>query len=202
MSEELTAESNNSTEEELFFSLIITSPPSAESLGEIVSAICKILDEHLPSHYEIILMDDKPEVLAAATELANTHDQLRVFKYTGDTPVAAGWEQAHGNVLAVIDGDLTQPPTTLSDLTKALKKGSDLAMTSQYKDGKPQNGEPDLSLLAIHKKKLPELNESSKGYQLMVEILGPETIKKMSKDGQKQSGGLMSHLKNMLTHKQ
>lgn len=185
--------------EELFFSLIITSPPSSDSISAIVNAICKILDEHLPNHYEIILIDDNSEILSVATTLAEEYPQLRVFKYSGPTPVAAGWEQADGNVLAVIDGDLTQPPTTLSELAKALKKGSDLAVTSQYKEGSQRTGDPDLSFLAINRKTLPHLNESSKGYQLMLEILGPENIKRMTANKEKNGKGrILSHLKNVL----
>ena len=199
------AEENSTSDGELFFSLIITSPPETESLDAIISAIGKILEENLPQHYEIILLDDDDSVLNKATEMSKSYPQLRVFKYTGPTPVATGWEQAHGNVLAVIDGDLRQPPNTLSDIVTALKKGSDLAMTVQYKEGSKKNGEDSLSFLAIQKETLPKINESTKGYQLILEILGPENIKKMTEASTEESGKggrILSHIQTMMGKKE
>ena len=195
---------NNSSTEDLFLSLIITSPPGAAELETIINSLCTILDQYLSEHYEIILMDDDQALLSKATELSETCSQLRVFKYDGPTPVATGWEQARGNVLAVVDGDLTQSPTSLSDIIETLKNGSDLAMTSQYREGKLKNGDGTLSFLAVHKDTLPQINESTKGYQLMLEILGPENIKKMTQAGAEeagQGGRILSHIQAMVGSK-
>jgi len=184
----------------LFFSLIITKPIDPQTVETTVKNISEVLDEEMPQSYEIIVMDSDTSSLEAATQVAEKYPTLRVFKYTGNTPVAAGWEQASGNVLGIIDGDLVQPPTSLSDLIKDIKSGSDISVTSQYKDGKPDGGDPDLSFMAIRKQALPKLNESSKGYQLMLEMMGPENIRKMADDKMEDSnsGRILSHLKNII----
>ncbi len=85
-------------------------------------------------------MDDgSPDGTAAVAEgLGRTHP-VRVVRRAGKaglaSAVVAGFGVAKGDVLVVIDADLSHPPEVVPDLLRALESGADLAVGSRYVRG-------------------------------------------------------------------
>jgi dolichol-phosphate mannosyltransferase len=92
--------------------------------------------------FEIIVVDDDSpdETWKLAYEMSLTDSRVRVLRRRGErglaTAVVAGWRQARGRVLGVMDADLQYPPETLPTMLKALDRdGVDIAICSRYAPG-------------------------------------------------------------------
>ncbi|APZ41892.1 glycosyltransferase family 39 protein [Acidihalobacter ferrooxydans] len=98
----------------------------------------------------LIVDDDSPDGTAAAMRQAAAEhaatDCVRVIVRKRDKglakAVAAGFEQARGDVLAVMDADLSHPPELLPDLLAAIHAGADVAVGSRYVAGGGTAGWP------------------------------------------------------------
>jgi len=103
------------------------------------------LDTALPAAGEpfevIVVDDDSPDgTSATAREMCARYPWLRVVtrKHQRDlsTAVLAGWFQARGEVLGVIDGDLQHPPELIGQLMARMKEGDcDLVIASRHARG-------------------------------------------------------------------
>jgi dolichol-phosphate mannosyltransferase len=93
--------------------------------------------------YEWILVDDGSEdnTLAIAEELARTDPHLKIVSLSrnfGHQPaVTAGLEHARGDLVAVIDADLQDPPEELARFFQKCREGYDVvyAIRTQRKEG-------------------------------------------------------------------
>ncbi len=123
-----------------FFSLVIPTYNESQNIKEIVLALSELLDEFLPNNYELIIVDDdSPDrTWEIADALTSDFPQLKVVRRIGErglsTAVVRGWQNAVGEVLGVIDGDLQHPPERLVKLLTALRNGADLAVASRHVD--------------------------------------------------------------------
>jgi hypothetical protein len=159
----------------MFFSLIIPAVSDREKFNVQVSNVCSVLDDKIPGCYEIITIEKQP----------------------GDS--VNEWDHVKGEVLVIIDGDLQKPPTTLNDIVGAFEDGTDMAFAEQYPETKDQRGQPDISYFGIKRSSLPKLHESPEGQRLILEILGPENIKKLQQSTNKTTGGyILGHLKKII----
>lgn len=145
------------TADNIFFSLVIPALADREKFNVQITNVCGILDGKIPGCYEIVAIENRQD--------DNNLDD---------------WDHVKGEVLVIIDGDLEQEPTTLTDVIQTFKDGSDMAFASQYATSNHRRGEPDLSYFGIKRSSLPRLHESPNGQKLILEILGPETIKRLS----------------------
>ena len=123
----------------LHFSLVVPTFNERENLGSLVERVHKSLSSH---PYELIIVDDDSpdETWKLAAEMAEREPQLRVIRRQGErglaTAVVAGWKEARGEVLGVMDGDLQYPPELLPQLLQAVDETSaDLAVASRYVPG-------------------------------------------------------------------
>src|SRR5580698_6103606 len=93
--------------------------------------------------YEWILVDDgsQDNTLAIAEELAKADSHLKVVSLSrnfGHQPaVTAGLEHSQGDLIAVIDADLQDPPEELERLFEKCRAGCDVvyAVRTQRKEG-------------------------------------------------------------------
>jgi len=92
--------------------------------------------------FEVILVDDdSPDGTSAlARSLEPRYPWLRVLtrehQHDLSTAVLAGWSQARGELLAVIDGDLQHPPELLPRLVERLRSGgADIVIASRHVKG-------------------------------------------------------------------
>lgn len=125
-------------ERSLYFSLVIPTYNESQNIKELVAVLSKLLDEFLPHNYELIVVDDDSPDLTweVAESLIVDYPQLKVLRRKGErglsTAVIRGWQNADGEVLGVIDGDLQHPPERLLKLLAAIQNGADLAVASRH----------------------------------------------------------------------
>lgn len=156
----------------LFFSLLIPAVPDREQFNVQVNNICSVLDGTIPNCYEIVAIEKQ------------TDDSL------------SEWDHVKGEVLVIIDGNLGHIPTTLNDVVTAFENGSDMAFAEQYP---AEHGTPEISYFGIKRSSLPRVHESPQGQRLILDILGPETIKKLQTSATDSSGGyILRHLRKIV----
>ncbi|MGJ3245981.1 MAG: glycosyltransferase [Elainellaceae cyanobacterium] len=125
----------------LYFSLIIPTFNESKNVAYIVAQLSELLDQVIPSNYELIIVDDDSpdQTWNVAQSLTQQYPQLRVMRRQYERGLASavirGWQVAKGEVLGVIDADLQHPPTVLLDLLSALEKDADLAVASRHVEG-------------------------------------------------------------------
>lgn len=159
----------------MFFSLIIPAVPDREQFNVQVANVCTVLDDKIPGCYEIVTIEKQPD------------DSL------------SEWDHVKGEVLVIIDGNLQHPPTTLSDIVGAFEDGNDMAFAEQYLAARNEHHSPDISYFGIKRSALPRLHESPEGQRLILEILGPDNIKKLQSSENKSSGSyILKHLRKIV----
>ncbi|MCC5615392.1 glycosyltransferase [Nostoc sp. CHAB 5836] len=122
-------------------SLIIPTYKERDNINNVVRILSQLLDESIPGHYELIVVDDdSPDrTWEIAQSLTAKYPQLRVMRRQRErglsSAVIRGWQAASGSVLGVIDGDLQHPPEVLMQLLRSVEEGADLAVASRHLDG-------------------------------------------------------------------
>ncbi len=97
--------------------------------------------------FEIIVADDmSPDGTADAAGEALSGCKGAVLRRTGPRGLAPavteGFEAARGDVLCVIDADLSHPPEAIPALARAIGDGADLAVGSRHVEGGGVEGWP------------------------------------------------------------
>lgn len=90
--------------------------------------------------WELIVVDDgSPDGTADLAESYADVHPVRVVRRPGKAGLAsavlAGFAEARGDVLAVMDADLSHPPEAVPRLAAAIESGADLAVGSRYVKG-------------------------------------------------------------------
>ena len=90
--------------------------------------------------WELIVVDDgSPDGTADLAESYADVHPVRVVRRPGKAGLAsavlAGFAQARGDVLLVMDADLSHPPEAVPRLAAAIRDGADLAVGSRYVKG-------------------------------------------------------------------
>lgn len=104
-----------------------------DSIGPMYAALKSALDE-LDTAYEIVFVDDgsRDETLPKARQLAAADPTVRVIKFrrnAGQTPaMAAGIDEARGDIIVTMDGDLQNDPRDIRELVSHLAHGYDIAV--------------------------------------------------------------------------
>jgi len=95
---------------------------------------------------EIIVVDDNsPDGTGKILEkMKSRYKNLKVIHRPGklglSSAILDGWRVAEGDVLGVMDADLSHPPEKIKDLFGAIKNGADIAIGSRYiKGGRIEN---------------------------------------------------------------
>lgn len=121
-------------------SVVVPTYNERARLGELVTALFDVFREHQIFGELVIVDDNSPDGTGAlADELATRH-RIHVVHRSGKlglgTAVVAGFARASGDVLGVMDADLSHPPTALPRLLQALQEEhADLAIGSRYVSG-------------------------------------------------------------------
>jgi|GEM_PF-2364644 len=166
----------NPAENKIIYSLVVPLSTDTNKFDKHIANVCSVLDDQIPNCYEIVAIDG---------EAKDVDDNE--------------WDNVQGEILLIIDGDLDSKPITLSDIIASFKQGSDMAFAEQYKKGIETKTHPELSYFGIRRSSLKQLNSSLQGYQLMVEILGPDTIEKLATNPSAISGNyILKNLKKVI----
>ena len=122
-------------------SLIIPTYNERDNIGLLIQDVYRVLQETGRSFEIIVVDDDSPDCTwQVVQEMMPEYPKLRVLRRTHERGLAravlCGWQEAQGEILAVMDGDLQHPPETLALLIEALeKRGGDIAVASRHVRG-------------------------------------------------------------------
>lgn len=156
-----------------YYSIVLPPAEDPACIETNIARVCEVLEKAIPDRYEIIVIE-REEVREIAEALRPIYKNIQVITSEGPA-VARGWEQANGDILGVLDGDLTSKPTSLTEITKTIDEGADLAITSQYSKHDDET-DPSMGCFAIRRTCLSNLNGSPRARQLLIEMLGKENF--------------------------
>jgi glycosyltransferase involved in cell wall biosynthesis len=114
-------------------SIVVPFYNEEESIRPLYDAIVQAMDP-LGIALELVLVDDgsRDGTLARATEIARLDSRVRVVKFRrnyGQTAaMAAGIEQARGDVIVTMDGDLQNDPADIPQLLAKIDAGFDIVV--------------------------------------------------------------------------
>ena len=118
-------------------SLIAPTYNEKENITPLVERLHKALSKY---SYELIVVDDNsPDGTSDLAKSLSSQYPLKVIVRTAErglaSAVVAGFNQARGQVLGVIDADLQHPPEAIPALVEAIRGGADVAIASRYVEG-------------------------------------------------------------------
>jgi dolichol-phosphate mannosyltransferase len=118
-------------------SLISPTFNEKENITPLVERVHKALSKY---SYELIVVDDNsPDGTSELAKSLSSKYPLKVIVRTSErglaSAVVAGFDQATGEVLGVLDADLQHPPEEIPALLEAIRGGADVAIASRYVEG-------------------------------------------------------------------
>jgi dolichol-phosphate mannosyltransferase len=122
-------------------SLVIPTYNERENIGLLLKNVHAILAGRGYAFEIIVVDDDSPDKTWEAVQaLRSAYPTLRCIRRVNEQGLARavvrGWQEARGEILAVMDGDLQHPPETLTLLLQALiQDGVDIAVASRHVPG-------------------------------------------------------------------
>lgn len=125
-------------------SVVVPTYNEAATIPKLASRLAEALGERA---WELVVVDDgSPDGTADAAEALAPRVPVRVVRRSGKlglaSAVTAGFAAASGDVLVVMDADLSHPPERVPALVDALAAGADLAVGSRYVPGGGSAGWP------------------------------------------------------------
>jgi dolichol-phosphate mannosyltransferase len=129
------------TKKHVQLSLVIPTYNERENIALLLKRVHEVLNEADRPFEIIIVDDDSPDgTWEVAQDLVSEYPNLRVIRRVNERGLARavvrGWQEARGEILAVMDGDLQHPPETLPLLIEALEhEGVDMAVASRHTEG-------------------------------------------------------------------
>ena len=121
-------------------SVVIPTYNEAESITPLVAGLAQHLGRAGITYEIIVVDDDSPDgTWRRAMEAAGGDGRVRVIRRLGERGLASaavrGWQEAGGEILALMDGDLQHPPEVLAELVRAVEAGACVAVASRYVAG-------------------------------------------------------------------
>src|SRR5256885_14928741 len=105
-------------------------PPLVERLGAAMSG---------HTGERVVVDDGSPDGTAEVANRLSARHPVWVVRRGGKAGLAsaviAGFKESRGDILVVMDADLSHPPETVPALVKAIDEGADLAVGSRYGGG-------------------------------------------------------------------
>ena len=118
-------------------SVIVPTYNEADSLPVLVERMGAAMSGHT---WELVVVDDgSPDGTAEVANRLSAQHPVWVVRRAGKAGLAsaviAGFKESRGDVLVVMDADLSHPPEAVPALVKAIDDGADLAVGSRYVSG-------------------------------------------------------------------
>ena len=118
-------------------SVVVPTYNEAGSIPKLAERLRAALDGR---EWELVVVDDgspdgTAEVAAALAPRIPVNVVRRAGKAGLASAVVAGFDAARGDILVVMDADLSHPPETVPALAAAIDAGADLAVGSRYVKG-------------------------------------------------------------------
>lgn len=123
--------------------IVIPTYNERENLSLLIDQIAAALDG--TCDYELLFVDDSvddtPKILE---EISSENPKVRYIHRVGETGLASavvcGFNNARGDVLAVMDADLQHPPELLTQMYALIAEGADVVLPSRYIGGGESEG--------------------------------------------------------------
>jgi dolichol-phosphate mannosyltransferase len=117
--------------------VIVPTYNEAGSLPPLVDRLAAAMAGHT---WELVVVDDgSPDGTADVAARLSARHPVWVVRRPGKAGLAsaviAGFKEARGDVLVVMDADLSHPPEVVPALVRAIDEGADLAVGSRYVAG-------------------------------------------------------------------
>jgi dolichol-phosphate mannosyltransferase len=119
-------------------SIVVPTFREAESLPLLIDRIA-LLKETSGIELELLIIDDDSRDGTEALIAARSEPWLQLFVRTVDRglsqAVLFGLNRARGDLLVVMDADLSHPPEVIPEMLAALRSGADFVLGSRYVQG-------------------------------------------------------------------
>lgn len=119
-------------------SVIVPTYREAENLPLLIERLSGLRCKN-SMDLELLIMDDDSRDGTRELIESLSHDWIRLYTRTSDRglsrAVCEGLKHARGNVIVVMDADLSHPPESIPELVQALGAGHDFAIGSRYVEG-------------------------------------------------------------------
>jgi dolichol-phosphate mannosyltransferase len=114
--------------------------PTYNEAGSVTGLAERLHTALAGREWELVIVDDgspdrTADVAAALAPRIPTNVVRRAGKAGLASAVVAGFQAARGDILVVMDADLSHPPETVPALIDAIERGADLAVGSRYVRG-------------------------------------------------------------------
>ena len=122
-----------------FVSVVLPTYKEGKNLREMVTRIFRSLDGDGFKGECIIVDDDSgDDIKSVCGQLEKEHD-VRLIVRKGErglsTAVIRGLREARGEILVVMDADLSHPPEKIPEMVRSVGNGADFVLGSRYVDG-------------------------------------------------------------------
>ncbi len=121
-------------------SILIPTYQEREAIGELLQRLA-VIRTRLPEAVEVLVIDDRSEdgTPDIAEQILQREALGRVLRREGPRDltqaILTGCQSASGDLIAVMDADLSHPPELLPALVEAVRSGHDVAVASRYVPG-------------------------------------------------------------------
>ena len=118
---------------------------------ELITEIKKAMSGIDCAGYEVMLVDDcsRDRTLEVVGELAETHPEIRCLALSRNAghqnALCCGLENATGDVIITLDGDLQHPPSLFPEMLKLWEEGADVVNTIRRNSGSSSFAEKTFS---------------------------------------------------------
>ena len=114
--------------------------PTYNEAGSLPPLVDRLAAAMAGREWELVVVDDgSPDGTADLAERLAPARPVRVLRRAGKAGLAsaviAGMKEARGDILVVMDADLSHPPEVVPQLVDAIDAGADLAVGSRYVHG-------------------------------------------------------------------
>ena len=119
-------------------SVVVPTFREAEALPELIERVARVRETN-PSIAELVIVDDDSRDGTEALIAARPEPWLKLIVRKEDRglsqAVLAGLRAAKGDLLVVMDADLSHPPEAIAQMQQAISAGADFVVGSRYVAG-------------------------------------------------------------------
>jgi len=119
-------------------SIIVPTYREVEALPDLIERVARVREAH-PSIAELLIVDDDSRDGTEALIAARPEPWLKLIVRKEDRglsqAVLAGLRAARGDLLVVMDADLSHPPEAIVEMQRLIGAGADFVVASRYIEG-------------------------------------------------------------------
>lgn len=119
--------------------------PTYNEKDNVITVVERVAAALYGQEYELLFVDDSTDqTVEILEEQSRVHPEVRYIHRENDrglaTAVVRGFQEATGDVLAVMDADLQHPPELLVDMLREIRASADLVIPSRFVPGGSDGG--------------------------------------------------------------